>query len=271
MPQLRPDADQTVGNWTDEGGATSNLFQSIDEVTASDADYVQSEANPDQSAYLVRLSDPGGTVATGSPITIKYRYEKEGNSSVDLTVELVENATTPVTRASTTHTGIGSTVTQGTITMSTAEKSAVSNWNDLYLRFTANTADQIPNNVILLEDGPTIILETGQEVSLEDGISLTGSLSGTPTPTALNFTLDPSAVTGTLYWVLTASATPPTLGSSGFDVSGTRNGSARVTTGSGTDVIDLSGVSTGTWYIHSVIQRTSDRYYTTRYTNQLTI
>ena len=270
MPQLRPDADQTVGNWTDEGGATSNLYQSIDEVTASDADYVESEANPDQSAYLVSLSNPGGTVDTASPVLIKYRYEKEGNSTVDLTVELVENATTPVTRASASHTNIGATVTQGTITMSTAEKSAVSNWSDLYLRFTANTADQIPANVLLLEDGPEVILESGIEVSLEDGISLTGALTGTPTPTAIDFTLS-SSVTGTLYWVLTATATPPTLGSSGFDVTGTRNGSAYVSGGTGTDVIDLSGVSTGTWYLHSVVQRTSDRYYTTRYTNTLTI
>lgn len=270
MPQLRPDADQTVGNWTDEGGATSNLFQSIDEVTASDADYVQSEANPNNSSYLVRLSDPGGTVSTASPITIRYRYEKEGNSTVDLTVELVENATTPVTRASTTHLGIGTAVVSGAITLSTAEKSAVSDWSDLYLRFTADTTGQFPDTVVVLEDGPAVILESGQEVSLEDGISLTGALSGTPTPTALNFTLS-SAVNGTLYWVLTATATPPDLGSSGFETTGTRSGSAKVTTGSGTDVIDLSGVATGTWYLHSVAQRTSDRYYTTRYTNTITI
>lgn len=270
MPQLRPDADQTVGNWTDEGGATSNLFQSIDEVTASDADYVQSEANPNNSSYLVRLSDPGGTVSTASPIVIRYRYEKEGNSTVDLTVELVESATTPVTRASTSHLDIGTAVVSGAITLTTAEKSAVSNWSDLYLRFTADTSGQIPDRVVLLEDGNELVLENNQEVSLEDGISIVGVLSGTPTPTSLNVTLS-STITGTLYWVLTNSQTPPDLGGSGFDVTGERNGSAKLTSGSGSDVIDLTGVSTGTWYLHSVAQRSSDRYYTTRYTNTITI
>ena len=270
MPQLRPDADQTVGNWTDEAGNTTNLYQSIDEVTPNDSDYVASEANPNNSSYLVRLSDPAGSVTTAQPITIKYRYEKEGNAACDLLVELVENATTPVTRASKEHLDIGTAVVSGTITMSTAEKSAVSDWADLYLRFTADTAGQLPDSVLLLEDGNEVILETNQEVSLEGGIALSGALTGTPTPTGINYTLS-SSVTGTLYWVLTATATPPDLGSSGFDIAGTRNGSAYVSGGTGSDVVDLTGVGTGTWYLHSVAQRTSDRYYTTRYTNTITI
>lgn len=270
MPQLRPDSDASVGNWRDEGGVTSNVFQSIDEVSASDADYAESGVNPNADVYIVGLSNPPGSVNTSSPITIKYRYEKEGNSTCDLLVELIESTSTPVIRASQEHLNIGLTVTDGSFVMTTAEKSAVTNWNDVFLRFTADVTGQLPNSVVLLEDGNPLTLESGQEVSLEDGITVTGALSGTPTPTSIAYTLS-SAVDGTLYWVLTATATPPTLGNSGFDVSGTRNGSAYVNGGSGSDVIDLTGVPTGTYYLHSVAQRESDRYYTTRYTNTVTI
>lgn len=39
---LRPAADGQTHRWEDEGGATTNLFQSVDEVEPSDADYVTS-------------------------------------------------------------------------------------------------------------------------------------------------------------------------------------------------------------------------------------
>lgn len=42
IPQfLRPDGDLSPGSWTDEGGATTDLFDSIDEVSPNDSDYVE--------------------------------------------------------------------------------------------------------------------------------------------------------------------------------------------------------------------------------------
>lgn len=269
MAKLRPDADQSVGSWTDEGGSASNLYQSIDESVASDADYVQSEVNPSSSSYLVRLSDPAGTVNTDGPAVIRYRYEKDGTSKLNLTVDLIENATTPVTRATVTHLDIGTAVVQSTMTLSTAEKTSITNWSDLYLRFTADVGGQVPDTVFLLEDGPVLVLEDNQELSLEDGISLSASLVGSPA-TSVNITLS-SSVTGTLYWVATNSQTPPDLGSSGFDTVGSASGSSQVSSTTGSASLDLSGLGVGTWYIHTVVQRTSDKYYTTRYTNSTTI
>jgi len=54
MPQFaRPDADLSIGEsaWEDEGGASTNLYQSIDEVVAADGDFVRSEISPSTSQY----------------------------------------------------------------------------------------------------------------------------------------------------------------------------------------------------------------------------
>ena len=42
----RPDADTTLGNFSDQGGGTTSIFQSIDESAASDADYIRSPTSP---------------------------------------------------------------------------------------------------------------------------------------------------------------------------------------------------------------------------------
>ena len=40
--ELRPDGDTATDGWTNQAGSASNIYQSIDEVTASDSDFVQS-------------------------------------------------------------------------------------------------------------------------------------------------------------------------------------------------------------------------------------
>jgi hypothetical protein len=269
LSKLRPDADQTVGSWVDEGGATSNLFQSIDEITFSDADYVESEANPVSSSYKVSLENPGGSVDTGSPVTINYRYEKDGLAKVNLTVELIEGAST--VRASQVHTDITDTVTAGTLTLTGGEAASVTNWNDVFLQFTADTTGFLPTDAVLLEDGVQLITESGEDLLLEKGITLSGTYNTTPDPDELDFTLSSTVAAGTLYWVLTATITKPTLGIGGFDISGLANGSIYISGGSGSAVIDLTSIGAGTYYLHSVVQRTSDRYYTSRDIETITI
>jgi hypothetical protein len=60
-----PTSDVSVGAWTTDTGATTNLYQAVDETTASDADYIQSETNPSSSAAtlgLGSLGDPSSSV-----------------------------------------------------------------------------------------------------------------------------------------------------------------------------------------------------------------
>lgn len=135
----RPDGDQSVGNWTTDGGGTSNLYQSIDEASPSDADYVRSELSPSSSSYectLGNLEDP----QSSSGHVVRYRYAKDaaGGQTINLTVQLRQGASTVI--ASATHNDISETVTAGSITLSGAEADAITDYSDLRLRFTATAA-----------------------------------------------------------------------------------------------------------------------------------
>src|ERR1043166_4883363 len=55
---LQPDGDLSVGNWTTELDATTNLYQSIDDDrTANDSDFIQSEVFPGTATLLTDLGD----------------------------------------------------------------------------------------------------------------------------------------------------------------------------------------------------------------------
>lgn len=139
----RPVADAVVGSWEDEGGATTSLFESIDEATPSDADFVTSETAPATSVYATDL----GTIEdpqSSSNHVVRYRYQKDasGGAQIDLTVELREAYVDEVTQgtliASASHTDIANGWTDGSITLSSGEADSITDYSDLQLRFVAN-------------------------------------------------------------------------------------------------------------------------------------
>ena len=92
MPQFaRPDADVNIGNWTDESGGVSNLFQKINESIPDDAGYVQSEPNPAGSVAVFGLSDVTDPQDPAAP-TVRFRARKDnpGGADVQLLVEIRE-------------------------------------------------------------------------------------------------------------------------------------------------------------------------------------
>lgn len=56
MPTARPASDYQVGSWVNETTATTNLYASIDEVTAVDTDYIQSSTGTSGVPYITFLS-----------------------------------------------------------------------------------------------------------------------------------------------------------------------------------------------------------------------
>jgi len=133
---LRPDGVVTLGSWTDNADGTTNIYQAIDEVTASDTDYVKSETEPSSSTFEVSLSNPAETVDDTKDHTISYRYAKnDATSTINLTVSLRLGASTEI--ASWTHNDIGTTVTQADQTLSGAQVTAITGYTDLRLRFVA--------------------------------------------------------------------------------------------------------------------------------------
>ena len=135
---LIPDADDSVGSWTTHANATINLYQQIDESTPNDSDYVRSELAPSTSKYKARLSDPSETPDAGGNHIIRYRYRKDdiNGQTINLTVRLVQGASTII--ASWSHTDIGATVVQAIKPLSSPEIASITNYNDLFLEFEAN-------------------------------------------------------------------------------------------------------------------------------------
>lgn len=130
-----PTADNSLGNWTDEGDGTTNIYTSIDEVTPSDADYVQSEKAPSTDIYKVKMAS-GTDPATGDNHFVDYRYRKDDNSgTINLTVRLVEGTTT---RATWNHNNISTTWVQVRQALSTAEANSITDYTNLYLEFEAS-------------------------------------------------------------------------------------------------------------------------------------
>lgn len=144
MPQYgRPSADTSIGTYTDQVGGATNIYTTIDEVAADDADYIRSVAAPANAPYVCALSTLEDPVSSTGHI-VRYRYAKDasGGAQIDLTVQLRQgyvNEGTPGTLiASWSHTNISNTFTTAAQTLSGAEADAITNYGSLFLRFVSN-------------------------------------------------------------------------------------------------------------------------------------
>jgi len=137
---MRPDADDSVGSWTTDTGASTNLYQSIDEDPFNDSDFVRSEIDPTTSVYKARLSNPIEAPDSGGNHYVRYRYQKDdvNGQQINLTVRLIQGASTEI--ASWTHNNIGATISQVSQQLSSPEISSISDYDDLFLEFEADAA-----------------------------------------------------------------------------------------------------------------------------------
>lgn len=120
-------------------GTWSGTFADINEVVPNDATFLASPSGPSSTTfYEVSLSDiePPG-VRTG--ITVRYHYAKSGDNGgqpINLTVELRQGSTVVASQAHTNIPGVsGSGWQQGSFTLTEAQANAITNFNDLRLRF----------------------------------------------------------------------------------------------------------------------------------------
>lgn len=135
MTALRPDSDISVGNWTTDTGATTNLYAAIDEVTANNSDFIRSgpltPGVPDVvEVGLSNAPDP----STGNNHAVVYRVVKRGPATVNLTIYLMEGATQI---ASWTINGVSTEIVEGVHILSTAEANAITSYSDLRLKASA--------------------------------------------------------------------------------------------------------------------------------------
>lgn len=88
MPQFsRPIADVSAGSWTTDTGASTNLYQTLDESSFSDADYVQSSTTSDPDELIISMrpfADPA--VNTGHVVRLREWKDSASGDVRDLDV-----------------------------------------------------------------------------------------------------------------------------------------------------------------------------------------
>lgn len=145
MPQFaRPDADTAIGNFQDEGGGTTTIFDGIDEVSPSDADFIRSPVSPSAEVYVCRLSDVVDPVSSASHVMrMRTSCDQDGQETLDFTCQLRQgyvNEGSPGTLIATmSRTGVSTTTwTDTEYTLSSGEADAITDYADLFLRFVVN-------------------------------------------------------------------------------------------------------------------------------------
>jgi hypothetical protein len=141
----RPSADTSIGGYTDQAGGTTNIYGTIDETVASDADYIKSALAPSNAPYVTKLSNIEDPVSSTGHV-VRYRYAKNaaGGAAINLTVQLRQGYTnegSPGTLIKEwVHNDISETAATQAQTLSGAEADSITDYTALYLRFVANQA-----------------------------------------------------------------------------------------------------------------------------------
>lgn len=145
MPQFsRPDADTTLGNYSDQAGGTTNIFQSIDEASADDGDFIRTPTSPVNEVYVCRLSDVSDPISSsGHIMRMRTSTDLDAQEVLDFTQQLRQGYTNEGAQgtliATQSRNGVASTTwTTSAHTLSGAEADAITNYNDLFFRFVVN-------------------------------------------------------------------------------------------------------------------------------------
>ena len=142
----RPSADtNNSGNYTDQAGGSTNLFATIDETAASDADYIRTGTDPTNAVYVTKLSNITDPVSSSGHI-LRVRAGTDvssGGNQIDLTAQVrqgyVNESTLGTLIATLTQTNISAgTFTTYSLTLSAAEADAITDYTALYLRIVLN-------------------------------------------------------------------------------------------------------------------------------------
>lgn len=130
----RPDNDDAIGSYTDDGGGTTNIFQAIDEVTQDDNDWVEAVIGGTPLVYDAGASvvtDP--LVSTGHTLRWVYRKSAAAGRDIEAKMELRVGTTVVVTR---TFSAISETFTLDAHPLTAGEADAITDYGNLNFRIT---------------------------------------------------------------------------------------------------------------------------------------
>ena len=140
----RPDTDtNNVDAYTDQAGGSTNLYATIDETVAADADYIRTVPDPSSDVIVFRLSDVTDPVSSSNHV-LRVRAgtdQASGGNAINLTAQLRQgyvNEGTPGTLIATlTQSPISDgSFTTYSLTLSGAEADAITDYTALFLRIT---------------------------------------------------------------------------------------------------------------------------------------
>lgn len=140
----RPSADTSIGGYTDQAGGTTSIFGTIDEVTASDADFIRSVVAPASAPYATALTSVEDPVSSsGHVVRCRMAKDAAGGAQIDATVQLRQGYVSEASQGTliatmTATSNISETFTTFTYTLSAAEADAISNYASLFIRIVAN-------------------------------------------------------------------------------------------------------------------------------------
>ena len=141
MPQFeRPDNDfNNPGSYTDQSGGATDIYTTIDEATADDADFIRTATSPSAAVYVARLSNAEDPLSSSTHV-LRWRYAKDGvGAQIDITEQLrqgyVSEASLGTLITSRAFTDVSDTIVQDTYTLTAAEADSITDYNDLFLRF----------------------------------------------------------------------------------------------------------------------------------------
>ena len=143
----RPEADTYNGDgWTEDDGDTTNMFQEIDETSASDTDYVRSALAPTNDAVVFRFSDVEDPVSSSGHI-VRWQWGKDAASGATITgtVELRQGYVNEGTQGTLIATcasaeTVPDTFTADSYTLTGGEADAITDYTSLFIRIVANQA-----------------------------------------------------------------------------------------------------------------------------------
>jgi len=129
----RPVADVVSGIWTPSSGL--NLYSMINESSYSDTTYIQSSEDPSNDYAVVLLSGLEDPVSSVGHV-LSYRYSTDSYpSELSLTIGLYQGDSLI---ASQVHSGIITSYTAGSFTLSEAQANSITDYTNLRVRFNAN-------------------------------------------------------------------------------------------------------------------------------------
>lgn len=134
MPSFaRPIQDISRGSWVTNSNGTSNLWATIDDDSANDADFVQS-ALGDNTSYEVLLSSVApAVIPRDHSIILRGRKNQTNGNQKGVDVSLVQGDTVLGTQS---FPSLPASVQQEVITMPRSMAAGITNYADLRVRFT---------------------------------------------------------------------------------------------------------------------------------------